>query len=190
MNKTIEEKKQVNAKKMMLWFFFVSVIMMFAGLTSAYIMRATKTDWVKIALPQAFYYSTLVILLSSASFILAKKELIKANQKKSRLWMSVTILLGLLFVYLQLMGFQELHESHHYAFGPASQVASSMLFIISGAHLLHIFIAIIVLLVVYVQTIKNKYSPDNLLGFELGFQFWHFLDLLWVFLFLFLYFYS
>ena len=190
MEQTIQRKKQINAKRMMLWFLFVSIIMMFAGLTSAYIMRETKTDWQKIGLPSAFYISTLLILLSSGTFILAKKALLKQAKKHTRLWLAITLVLGLLFVYFQLMGFQELHDNHHYAFGPASQVASSMLFIISGAHLLHIFIAIIMLVVVYINTIKNKYKVNSYLGFQLGFEFWHFLDLLWVFLFLFLYFYS
>ncbi len=186
----IEQQKQSNAKRMMLWFLFVSIIMMFAGLTSAYVMRASKTDWVKIGLPQAFYYSTIIILLSSATLMLAKKELLKNNQKKQRLWLAITLVLGLIFVYFQLLGFQTLHEQHHYAFGAQSQVASSMLFIISWGHLLHVFVAIIVLITLYVNSIKNKYTASSFLGFELGYEFWHFLDLLWLFLFLFLYFYS
>lgn len=172
----------------MLWISMISMTMMFAGLTSAYVVSRAREDWVSFELPSAFYISTLFILMSSLSFFLAKKTLLKGDQGKTTSLLALTLLLGLGFVFYQFNGFNQLIEVGLYTTGPQSNVASSFLYVITGAHLLHIFAGIIVLSTVLYRNMTGKYTVTNYLGFSLGSVFWHFVDALWVYLFLFFYF--
>ncbi len=172
----------------MLWISMISMTMMFAGLTSAYVVSRAREDWVSFELPSAFYISTLFILMSSLSFFLAKKTLLKGDQGKTTSLLALTLLLGLGFVFYQFNGFNQLIQAGLYTTGPQSNVASSFLYVITGAHLLHIFAGIIVLIRVLYRNMTGKYTVDNHLGFSLGSIFWHFVDALWVYLFIFFYF--
>lgn len=184
----MEQKTKDKAFKQMLWISMISMTMMFAGLTSAYVVSRAREDWVSFELPSAFYISTLFILMSSLSFFLAKKTLLKGDQGKTTSLLALTLLLGLGFVFYQFNGFNQLIQAGLYTTGPQSNVASSFLYVITGAHLLHIFAGIIVLIRVLYRNMTGKYTIDNHLGFSLGSIFWHFVDALWVYLFIFFYF--
>jgi len=186
---TIEEKNS-RSKKMMLWFGIISLIMSFAAWTSAFIVSSTRPDWLKdFQLPNAFVISTIVILISSATFILAKKALKKGNNKATTIWLLVTLILGAIFIFNQFTGFREILESGYNFTGPTSNVTMSYIFLIAFVHILHVVVGIICLLVVIYNHFKQKYNPTKLLGFELASTFWHFIDILWLYLFLFLYFF-
>jgi len=185
-----QELKQAKRKsaKPMLWVSMISMTMMFAGLTSAYVVSRKRDDWVSFDLPPAFYTSTLLIVLSSITFILAKFFLKKDNRQTTMLFLISTLVLGTGFVYFQFEGFSELYNSGLVFAGAQSTVKSSFIYGITLAHLAHIAAGIIVLLVVIYNHIAKKYSSTNSLGLELGAIFWHFVDILWVYLFLFFYF--
>lgn len=172
----------------MLWISMISMTMMFAGLTSAYVVSKSREDWVSFELPSAFYISTLFIIMSSLSYFLAKKMLLKGDQGKTTSLLALTLLLGLGFVFYQFNGFNQLIEAGLYTTGKQSNVASSFLYVITGAHLIHIFAGIIVLFRVLYRNMTGKYSVEDHLGFSLGSIFWHFVDALWIYLFVFFYF--
>ena len=184
----MEQKTKEKAYKQMLWISMISMTMMFAGLTSAYVVSKAREDWVSFELPSAFYISTLFILMSSLSIFLAKKTLFKGDQGKTTSLLALTLLLGIGFVFYQFNGFNQLIEAGLYTTGPQSNVASSFLYVITGAHLLHIFAGIIVLSRVLYRNMTGKYTVKDHLGFSLGSIFWHFVDALWVYLFIFFYF--
>lgn len=185
---TLEEKNN-RAKKMMLWFGIISLIMSFAGWTSAFVVSSSRPDWLKdFKLPNAFIISTLVILLSSVSFFLAKKALKKGNRQLTTIWLLVTFVLGIVFIYNQFSGFQEIIDLGYNFTGPTSNVTMSYIYLIAVVHILHVVVGLICLLVVIYNHFRQKYSAINMLGFELASTFWHFIDILWVYLFLFLYF--
>ncbi|MDH3323647.1 MAG: cytochrome c oxidase subunit 3 [Flavobacteriaceae bacterium] len=184
----MQQKIKEKSYKQMLWFSMISMTMMFAGLTSAYVVSKSREDWVGFDLPQAFYISTLLIVLSSVTFYLAKRFAKKDAQSKSTVSLVLTLVLGLGFVYFQFQGFQQLIDAGLYFTGKESNVSSSFLYVITLAHLIHIFVGILVLITVVYQNIKGKYTSANILGLELGAIFWHFVDILWIYLFLFFYF--
>ncbi len=185
---TPQEKKN-RAKKMMLWFGIVSLIMAFAGWTSAYIVSSKRKDWLDtIELPQAFFISTVIIVLSSLTYILAKAAVKKDDQKKTTLWLLVTLGLGIVFIVLQFYGFSQMLETGYYFTGPTSNIKMSYIFLIAFVHILHVVAGLLSLLVVLFNQVRGKYKADNLLGLELGATFWHFLDILWVYLILFMFF--
>lgn len=185
---TIQEKNS-RAKKMMLYIGIISLIMGFAGWTSAYIISSKREDWISdLELPQAFFISTVLIIISSITYLLAKRAVKKNDQKQGTLFLSITMVLGISFIVLQFVGFSQMLENGYYFTGPTSNIKMSYVFLIAAVHILHVVAGLISLLVVLVQQLRGKYQPDNMLGLELGATFWHFLDFLWVYLILFMYF--
>ena len=184
-----EQEKRRRAKKMMLWFGIVSLIMGFAGWTSAYVVSSKRDDWISdLELPSAFFVSTAIIILSSITYLVAKKAVAKNNQQIGTIFLWVTLVLGISFIILQFMGFSQMLENGYYFTGPTSNIKMSYVFLIAAVHIVHVVAGLISLLVVLVQQMRGKYVPTDMLGMELGATFWHFLDFLWVYLILFMYF--
>ena len=180
--------KQDRAKKMMLWFGIVSLIMGFAGWTSAYIVsRSSREDWISdIQLPKAFFISTAIIVLSSITYIIAKKAVQKDKGILGSYMLVTTLVLGLLFIFMQFQGFQEMLANGYFFTGPTSSIKMSYVFLIAAVHIAHLVAGIISLIVVLYNQLKGKYSSQEYLGISLGATFWHFLDLLWVYLMVFM----
>lgn len=192
MEMTLNEHNQRKARsyKMLLWFGMVSMFMMFAGLTSAYVVSTSRPDWLSnFKLPDAFMISTVLIIASSITFHLAKNAIKKDNRNLATVMLLATLALGVGFVAAQFNGFSEVIKAGYYFTGAGSTVTTSFLYIVTVVHLAHLFAGLIVLLVVIYNHFKQKYNASQSLGIELGAMFWHFLDVVWVYLFLFLYFY-
>ena len=180
------EIKYNKAKKMMLWVGMISMAMTFAGLTSAYVVSSTRADWLsQFEIPSAFGISTLLILLSSITFYLAKKSLEVENIKQTKTLILITFLLALTFIYFQFKGFGDIISQGYYFTGAESSITTSFLYVLVLLHLSHLLAGMVVLSVVYFQLLRGRYSRSNTLGFELAHLFWHFLDALWVYLYLF-----
>lgn len=174
--------------KPMLWVSMISMVMFFAGLTSAYVISMKRDDWVSFDLPQAFYISTFLIIASSFTLFFSQKFLKNDKRQLSLLFVIVTLILGIGFVWQQYVGFNQLKSSGLFFTGPESTVSTSFIIGITFMHVLHILVGLLVLFVVIYNHFKYKYKSNNMLGFELGAIFWHFVDLLWIYLFFFFYF--
>ncbi len=184
-----EVEKISRAKKNMLWFGMISLSMSFAGLTSAYVISKERPDWLTdFQIPQAFYISLVLILISSVTFHFAKKSVQKEDNKLGMLLLVTTLILGVLFVLFQFRGFSEIIESGYYFTGSESTITTSFVYLVVLMHLAHIFVALISVLVVIYNHYKQKYENGKTLGVELAATFWHFVDIVWIYLFLFLYF--
>jgi cytochrome c oxidase subunit 3 len=184
----MQQKVKEKTYKQMLWVSMISMTMMFAGLTSAYVVSKKREDWVSFDLPTAFYISTILIILSSLSFYLAKRFIRKNDRSRTSLLLSLTLVLGLGFVYFQFQGFKQLIDVGLYFTGKESNVSSSFLYVITLTHLVHIMAGILVLIRVFYKNMRGSYDATNSLGFDLSAIFWHFVDALWIYLFLFFYF--
>ncbi|MBC3846134.1 heme-copper oxidase subunit III [Winogradskyella echinorum] len=185
-----QEEKRARSKKMMLWFGIGSLIMSFAGLISAFIVSRKREDWLNdFQLPNAFIISVVVILVSSFTFILAKRALRQNNRQMVTVWLLATLVLGVAFVYNQFVGFGQIIEAGYNFTGPTSNVTISFIYLIAIVHIAHVIAGLICIVVVIYNHFKQKYNSNNMLGFELAVNFWHFVDVLWLVLFLFLYFF-
>jgi len=183
--------KQEHAKKMMLWFGIISLVMSFAGLTSAFIVSSSREDWlVNFTLPSAFTYSTLIIVLSSVLLFFAKQSFKNNKSVITSLLLIGAFVLGIVFIYSQIQGFNQIIKSGYNFTGPTSNITISYIYVIAVVHILHVLAGIICLFVVTINQLNNKYSKENRLGFDLASNFWHFVDILWVYLFFFLYFFN
>ena len=176
---------------MMLWFGIGSLFMTFAGLTSAFIVSKNREDWVNnFDLPDAFYYSLILIFISSITLIISKNFLTKSQNKNSSIFLLITIILGLIFVVFQFIGFGQIMENGYHFTGPTSTINSSFIFLIAFVHIIHVVVALIALVVVLFKNLKGSYNNQNYTGFELASIFWHFVDILWIYLFIFLVFFG
>ncbi|WP_088324290.1 cytochrome c oxidase subunit 3 [Polaribacter tangerinus] len=188
---TLQEEKiaaKRKSAKPMLWVSMISMVMFFAGLTSAYVVSTKREDWVTFDLPNGFYISTLLIIASSIFLIISQKLLQQDKRQLSLVTVVITLILGIGFIWQQYEGFNQLKSSGLYFTGPESTVSTSFIIGITFLHVLHLLAGLIVLLVVIYNHFKYKYKPNDLLGFELGALFWHFVDILWIYLFFFFYF--
>ena len=202
---SIEEHQIRKGKsyKLLLLFGMISILMIFAGLTSAFIVSSSRPDWLdSFVLPNWFTISTVSIVLSSLFFQLAKFRLdkyirvslpeniniyIERNNVNSLL--VLTILTAVIFIVSQFLGFNEIISQGYYFTGPESSVTTSYVYILVFLHLAHLFAGMIVLTVVITKFNKQKYEK-NKLGFELALIFWHFLGALWIYLFFFIKYFS
>lgn len=193
MTMTTDEHKSRTARsyKLILLFAMASMTMMFAGLTSAFVVSKSRADWLKdFQLPTAFYYSTFAIIGCSVMFHLAKKAIQKNNQNATTKFLFATLALGILFVILQFVGFGQIVENGYYFTGSGSSITTTFLYVVTVVHMIHLAGGVISLLIIIYNHFKQKYNSTQTLGIELGAMYWHFLDLLWVYLFLFLYFFK
>ena len=173
----------ISTFKILLWLAMVSMVMMFAGLTSGYIVRQAESNWFVFELPKVFYISTAFIIVSSISMQWALNAVKNNNLASLRIGLIVTFGLGLAFTFTQFTAWSALVKEGIFFTGNPS---GSFLNVLTGLHLAHLFGGMLYLLIVSARSIQGKYHKGNMLPVELCAIFWHFLDGLWVYLFLFL----
>ncbi|MES2727506.1 MAG: cytochrome c oxidase subunit 3 [Bacteroidota bacterium] len=179
-----EREPGVEPKKFVLWLLLVSSIMLFAGFTSAYIVRRGEGEWVVFDLPIMFMLSTGVIVLSSVfmqwAYIAAKKDEIG----QTKIALTITFALGVLFAVMQYWGWgQMVYNGIYFGFANPS---GSFVYVISGVHILHVIIGLIYLLTILVQSFRFKIHKKALRGIAMCNTYWHFVGILWIYLFVFL----
>lgn len=185
----LEELRIARARKNILWFAIISLTMSFAGLTSAYVVSKERPDWISdFQIPPAFYISLVLILISSLTIHLAKTAIKKESHAKGMILLVTTFVLGILFVVFQFKGFAEIIAEGYNFTGPTSTITTSFIYLVVILHVAHVIGGLISLMVVIYNHYKQKYNRSKTLGIELAATFWHFIDAVWIYLFLFLYF--
>jgi cytochrome c oxidase subunit 3 len=180
------EKKKIHPYQFFLWGGLGSIVMMFAGLTSAYIVKKSQANWLQFDLPNIFMVSTAVILISSFTIQMAVKKCKEQNENQYRGFLAVTAILGALFIILQIQGFMTLEVNGIALTGARSNSAGSFLFVITGLHLLHVAGGVLALIWISLKAFSAKNDIKNDLPVKLISNYWHFVDILWVYLFVFL----
>ena len=179
----IEQKKRIHPHKFTLWVGLASIVMMFAGLTSAYIVKRNQVNWVTFDLPKVFWYSTAVIVLSSFTLWSAQSAFKNRQMLKYRKLVVATLLLGVLFIVLQVLGFGQLWAN---GMTLTANVSFSFLYIIVGLHALHLVGGIIALIVLFIKAFSSKVRNYDIVPVEVMSTYWHFVDFLWIYLLIFL----
>ena len=182
----VEEAKKprsMHPKKFALWLFIVTVIMIFAALTSAYIVRQADGNWVIFELPRLFLVTTAIILVSSVTMHWAYVSVKKENLDSAKSAIALTTILGIGFLVGQYLAWGELVKNIIHLVGNPS---GSFVYVISGLHGLHIVGGVVFLIVVLVSVFQVKIHSKNLLRIEMCATYWHFLGGLWLYLFVFL----
>jgi len=197
---TLSVKKRtssIHPKKFGLWLGLGSIIMMFAGLTSAFIVRHAQGNWTAYKLPDLFWISTVVIILSSLTLIIGERAIKKENQLLYKRMIGLTFLLGIGFAVLQYYGWLALSSIGIILQG--NDPSGAFLYVISGIHVLHVVGGLIFLAAFYLKTFKKvdaaeqlieDMKPEKFLGIELLSTYWHFVGVLWLYLFFFFQYYQ
>lgn len=177
-------KSHIHPLKLTLWVGIGSIIMMFAALTSAFVVRRAAGNWYEFKLPDIFFVNTAVILLSSITLQWSYNAFVKNNEKlyKGLLW--VTALLGFVFVILQYKGWEAMNAAGAtFTLNPSS----SFIYVISGLHAAHVLGGIAALFVALIFAYRLPFKPTfkRKSRFELVVQYWHFVDILWLYLIIF-----
>ena len=156
--------------------------MLFAAFTSAYIVRRGEGNWLIFDLPQAFTINIFVIMVSSVFMQLAYFAAKKDELTKLKTYLFITLGLGVAFAIIQWLGWKQLIAQNIYLVGNPSE---SFLYVISGMHLFHVILGIGFIVAVIVKAFKFRVHKKNLLSINMCTTFWHFLGLLWVYLYFF-----
>lgn len=192
-----EYKGKVHPKKFVLWLLLLGIMMLFAAFTSAYIVRKGDGNFYPFRPPTMFMYSTIVILVSSISMWFAYRSAKRDELSGVTIGVLITIALGMVFGYLQYQGWQTMNALDlHFVNNDnaisnnmtGDRISASFLLVIASVHLLHILAGIIFLFVVLMRTLQHRVHKKATLLIDMCNTYWHFIGLLWVYLYLFLYF--
>ena len=177
------QQNKIHPHKFTLWVAIGSILMMFAGLTSAYIVKRNQANWLTFDLPMAFWFSTAVILLSSLTIFLASRAFKERAMARYRILVAATLVLGVLFIVLQLIGFRQLWQA---GITLTANVSYSFLYIIVGIHAAHVIGGLIALIIMSLKAFSSKVRNYSFVPVDLMSTYWHFVDILWVYLLIFL----
>ena len=174
-----QQKRRIHPHKFTLWVAIGSILMMFAGLTSAFIVKSNQVSWRPVAMPKLFWVSTAVIIISSITLQVALRSFKQREMRQYRLLIGLTLLLGVAFVVLQGLGFQQLWEQRITFKGSG---AGQFLYVIFGLHALHVIGGVIALSVMFIKAFVGKTKLYSPVPVEVMTTYWHFVDLLWIYL--------
>jgi len=173
----------MHPKKFALWLFMVTVVMIFAALTSAYIVRQAEGNWLEYDLPQVFWFTSGIVVLSSLflhwAYISAKKD----NLSQLRIGMSMAVLLGIVFLVGQWYSWVALVDRQVFFVGNPS---GSFLYVFTVLHAVHLISGVIFLIIVLISSFRYKVHSQAMNTLEMATSYWHFLGGLWIYLFMFL----
>jgi cytochrome c oxidase subunit 3 len=173
------------AKKFIIWLFVVSSTIMFGGWTSYYIVfSAAKGKGHGLVLPEMFIYSTAILLLSSVTLFLASRAFKAGNVSSQRIFLALTVIAGIIFSVLQVNAWSTMVQTG--AFFSNNNGAISLIYVVSGFHVLHIFAGVCIILNALYGTYKTSSIEKRGYQMEIASIFWHFIDILWIYLYVFL----
>ena len=174
-----KQRQKIHPHKFTMWVAIGSLTMMFMGLTSAFIVKSSQPGWEDVEMPDVFWISTAVILLSSVTIMMAVRSFKQREMEQYRVWVAVTFTLGIAFILLQWLGFTNLWNQGIRLSGAG---AAQFLYVIFGLHALHITGGVIALLVLFIKAFFGKTKTYSSTGIEVAATYWHFVDLLWIYL--------
>ncbi len=187
MNPEIQvEQRRVNPLKFMLILLIVSIVMMFAAFTSAYIVRREEGNWLEFDLPSVLLINTIVLVLSSIFMQWAYVSARRDNMKNLKLSLILTIVAGTAFLVGQWQGWGELVQNNVFFGGSTANPSGSFLYVLTGVHAFHLITGLIFLIIVVISALKYRVHSRNLTRIELCTIYWHFLGALWIYLYVFL----
>jgi len=192
-----DQRKKIHPQKFALWVAMGSIAMMFAGLTSAYVVKQSAGNWRSFHLPVVFWIATAAIIASSFTIFFGLRAFKKREIPGYKKLIALTLALGLIFTALQFFGFYQLYTQPQQMIVDGTiqnrllpvtipgNPGESFLFVIAGLHLLHILGGIAALGIVFFKSFRKHVKVYSSTGLEIVAGYWHFVDALWIYLFIF-----
>ena len=181
-----EDKLNLGARKFNMWIFIFTSFMLFAAFSSGFIVYSGGNGHgLNVILPHAFMYSTLVLVISSVTLFISSRAAKQLQFEKQRRFLWITFFLGIAFFAIQIYAWYILaYKMGIYFINP--NASRSFIYVFSGIHLIHVFAGLLVLLNTIRATYRNTPQVMNLFKMEMASIFWHFLDIIWIYLYVFL----
>ncbi len=176
-----KEPKKIHPQKFALWIAIGSIIMMFGGFTSGFIVRKSQGNWLHYKLPVEFYISTGVVILSSLAIHLAVKSFKSRKMAFHKNMVALSLFLGVAFVVLQYFGFKDLYGQFKWD----NNVSFQFITVIVLMHALHIAGGVAALIILFLRTFGRRVKIYSPVGIDMVAAYWHFVDILWLYLFVF-----
>ena len=181
-----EDKLALGPKKFNMWIFIFTSFMFFAALTSGFIVYiGGRSNALNLTLPSVFGYSTAVLVISSITLFIASKATVRLQFERQRLFLWITLFLGIVFLVLQVYGWYLLSYKMQVYF-TNTNAAQSFIYVFTLTHLIHIIAGLLLLANTLIGSYKNIPQVKNLFGMEMSAIFWHFVDIIWIYLYVFL----
>lgn len=181
----VTRRNRIHPHKMVLYVGIASLVMLFVALTSAYIVRRAAGNWLEFSIPSIFYLNTLVILLSSLTLHIAYRAFIKGSARRYKTFVTMTLVLGLVFLIMQFAGWEALAAQ-----GVPLKINPSgdFVYAFGWLHAAHVIggIAVLSVSVALAYLLPLRVTAARKLRLELTITYWHFLDALWIYLIIFL----
>jgi len=186
-NKPKAKILRMDPKIFLVWIFMISISMIFVSLISAYIVKKGEPGGFNVDLPSMFYYSTIVVVISSVfkqlSYFASKKD----NFSNQKIFLILSFITGSMFLVFQYLGWVQLVDGGVYFVGHPD---GSFIYVLSGVHAFHLISGLFLIIFIYYYSLKMNIHSRNMVGIEMSTTYWHFLAGMWVYLFLTLYFYN
>jgi heme/copper-type cytochrome/quinol oxidase subunit 3 len=175
----------VSNEKLAMWAFLGSECLLFGGLISVFLIYRTRP--VVRGLPVEDFYdipftsvSSFVLLMSSLTMVLALAALQRGDQRGNRIWLLTTALLGSIFVGGQVLEFTKFVNE---GLGYTTNLQSSAFYTLTGFHGVHVTIGILMLVSLFVLSMRGKLTPEKAETVEIVGLYWHFVDIVWILIF-------
>lgn len=178
-------KKKLQAQELMVWATIGSIVMLFAGFTSAYIVKKNQSNWIEFKLPTIFWLSTIIIILSSLFLLVSIKQFKNNHLLNYKINYFISFILAILFIYLQVQGFKQINKMGIQLVGETSNAAASFLLVINLVHIIHVMGGLVTAVIVF---FRNQYLIEKekiIRNLQLLSIYWHFVGILWIYLFIF-----
>jgi cytochrome c oxidase subunit 3 len=178
-------RNKIHPQSFALYASFASIFMMFAAFTSAYIVRQSSGDWLDFAVPTLFYFSTAALLISSFTIHYSYNSFKNNKEQSYKIFLLISLVLGILFVVLQYNGWSQMFAQ---GIDMKRNLSGAFFYLITGAHAAHILggVSAIIVAIIHAYTLPFKVTEKRRHRFSLVVQYWHFVDVLWIYLLVFL----
>jgi cytochrome c oxidase subunit 3 len=171
----------ISKQRVGLWILLVTIVMLFGGLSSAYIVLRGQADWQNIQIPSILWLNTAILLASSAAFEAARHSLRRHQVGAMKTWLLASGALGVSFLAGQLVAWRQLVAAGVYL---PSTLHSSFFYILTGLHGIHLIGGMLAMSFVLVRALTNRIATAKDETLKLCALYWHFMDALWVYLFI------
>jgi cytochrome c oxidase subunit 3 len=184
-----DHDSRANRYRIGVWVGLASIAMMFTSLSSAYIVRSgTAVDWLPLRVPRVMFVSTALILISSVTIEIARRKLKHSFADAYSKYLLLTGILGLAFLSSQLIAWRQLASQGIYV---STHPHSSFFYLLTGAHAMHIAGGLLALTILWLRS-RPKLDKPGLAATRQATAdavsiYWHFMDGLWIYLFLLLF---
>ncbi|MBS1620025.1 MAG: cytochrome c oxidase subunit 3 [Bacteroidetes bacterium] len=178
-----QQSKKIHPYKFTLWVALASILMMFAGMTSAYIVKSNQAGWHDVVMPKIFWISTVAILCSSLTMQMTLRSFKQRAMQQYRLLLATTFILGIVFIVFQCIGFLHLWNQQHVTLKGSG--AGQFLYVIFGLHVVHVLGGVIALMIIFFKEFFGRVKVFSAAPLEVATTYWHFVDALWIYLLIF-----